>query len=300
MEVSFDITKDGSIVAQLALIKSAYRLGESVDGVVVINSGGEGSGRVLRYSAQLETHELVETSIATRPAHQVQHATRRLHADHHEATLDTARSGFSLAIPSGASPDFSTSGVKLQWSVRLTLLFVPPSKHPVPITPRGPGGHVRTGSAAGGGAASAGAGLNASQHGRSKSYAYGFEPQVAVPPSSVPTGSPHLLPVPNDDGGALQTVYRGVPDLGYVPILYDAPDHGFSQQQRPSVGHQRSSSSLSSFGSQQGKASTQQAQVAAGNVVLIPAKVETVECSIPIRVYPGNTPFTPAVTTFFA
>lgn len=36
--------------------------------------------------------------------------TRRLHAEHHETTLDSGRAGFALAIPSGATPDFATSG----------------------------------------------------------------------------------------------------------------------------------------------------------------------------------------------
>lgn len=35
--------------------------------------------------------------------------TRRLHAEHHETTLDSGRAGFALAIPSGATPDFATS-----------------------------------------------------------------------------------------------------------------------------------------------------------------------------------------------
>ena len=45
--VSYDINKDGYMVATLTLVKSAYRLGETVNGSVVINSG---DGRVLRVS----------------------------------------------------------------------------------------------------------------------------------------------------------------------------------------------------------------------------------------------------------
>lgn len=43
--MSYDINKDGYMVASLTLVKSAYRLGETVNGSVVINSG---DGRVLR------------------------------------------------------------------------------------------------------------------------------------------------------------------------------------------------------------------------------------------------------------
>ncbi|KWU45900.1 hypothetical protein RHOSPDRAFT_6340, partial [Rhodotorula sp. JG-1b] len=106
----YDINKDGNQVASLTLVKSAYRLGETVNGSVLINSG---EGRVLRVSARLETHELVETSIATMPAPKMRQITRRLHAEHHEMVLDSERIGFALAIPSGATPDFGTSGVKL-------------------------------------------------------------------------------------------------------------------------------------------------------------------------------------------
>lgn len=43
--VSFDINKDGYMVASLTLVKSAYRLGETVSGMIVVNNG---QGRVLR------------------------------------------------------------------------------------------------------------------------------------------------------------------------------------------------------------------------------------------------------------
>ena len=48
--VSYDINKDGYMVASLTLVKSAYRLGETVNGSVVINSG---DGRVLRVRSVL-------------------------------------------------------------------------------------------------------------------------------------------------------------------------------------------------------------------------------------------------------
>lgn len=48
--MSYDINKDGYMVATLTLVKSSYRLGETVNGSVVINSG---EGRVLRVSTNL-------------------------------------------------------------------------------------------------------------------------------------------------------------------------------------------------------------------------------------------------------
>lgn len=238
-------------------------------------------------SARLETHELVETSIATKSAAQLRQLTRRLHAEHHETTLDSARVGFALSIPSGATPDFATSGVKLQWSVRLSFLVIPPSPDapvvaPTPTrstlsslpspstTPPKPG------------------------HGRSKSFAYGFEPAVPLTlpaaPMIMPTGAAHLMPiVPNSlDAVQLHTSYRAVPDLGFVPVLFSSSTSLVNLEPAPGPlqrsvkgGIHRSTPSLSSLG---GSGST---FVSAPSVVLVPAKVETVECSIPIKIYPG-------------
>lgn len=305
LTVSYDINKDGYMVASLTLVKSAYRLGETVNGSVVINSG---DGRVLRVSAplshcshtthrflsqvsaRLETHELIETTIATKPAPQVRQITRRLHAEHHETTLDSARVGFALAIPSGATPDFGTSGVKLQWSVRLSFLVIPPSPDaplPNPNLPdreRRPT-HNRLPSSMANGTASA------TRHGRSKSFAYGFEPAVPLtlppPPMITPTGAAHLMPVLGArDTSTSHTSYRAVPDLGFVPVLFSSN----APEPPPAPGPLQRSASGASLHRSSGSLSASRAQVnpvQQASVVLVPAKVDTVECSIPIKVYPG-------------
>ncbi|GAA5898453.1 hypothetical protein JCM6882_007779 [Rhodosporidiobolus microsporus] len=302
-KVSYDINKDGYQVASLTLVKSAYRLGETVNGSVVINSG---EGRVLRVSARLETHELVETTISTLPAPRMRQMTRRLHSEHHEMTLDSARVGFALAIPSGATPDFGTSGVKLQWSVRLSFLIIPPSpdasanpnlpperrralfggRAPPPPPPPPPQNGPP------------------SRHGRSKSFAYGFEPAVPLtlpgPPMIAPSGAAHLMPVlprAGDPSPAQHVSYRAVPDLGFVPVPFSSaapePPPAPGPLQKTAAGaHHRPSPSVSIPRSQ--------SPLGNGSVVLVPAKVETVECSIPIKVFPSNTPFRPTVTLFDA
>lgn len=292
------------MVASLTLIKSAYRLGETVNGSVVINSG---DGRVLRVrpfqfcsllecllifvplqiSARLETHELVETSIATKSAPQLREVTRRLHAEHHETTLDSARVGFALSIPSGATPDFATSGVKLQWSVRMSFLVIPPSPDaPAPALPSKANG--RSSSPAPTPPA------KPATHGRSKSFAYGFEPAVPLTlpaaPTILPTGATHLMPVSEPlDPLSSHTSYRAVPDLGFVPVLFSSstpvaeplPSPGPLQRSVRAGSHMSTPSLSSVSGSRAPLFATQPA------VVLVPAKVETVECSIPIKVYPG-------------
>ncbi|SJX63674.1 uncharacterized protein SRS1_14424 [Sporisorium reilianum f. sp. reilianum] len=122
-KVTYDISKDGKVAAVLTLVRSRYRLGETITGVININNH-QSLARIARMSATLETFEEVQPSIATLPPGRLQRATRIVHAEHHESVLDKGRASFSLCIPSGASPEFVTSGVKLNWLVRLSFLTV--------------------------------------------------------------------------------------------------------------------------------------------------------------------------------
>uniref|UniRef100_V5EVF8 Rgp1-domain-containing protein n=2 Tax=Kalmanozyma brasiliensis (strain GHG001) TaxID=1365824 RepID=V5EVF8_KALBG len=126
-KVSYDIAKDGKVAAVLTLVRSRYRLGETITGVININNA-HSLARIARMSATLETFEDVQPSIATLPAGRLQRVTRIIHAEHHESVLDKGRASFSLCIPSGASPEFVTSGVKLNWLVRLSFLTISATK----------------------------------------------------------------------------------------------------------------------------------------------------------------------------
>ncbi|KAG2356055.1 Rgp1-domain-containing protein [Suillus spraguei] len=86
--VSYDVTKDGVKVAVLTFTKSAYRLGETVLGVL---------------SATLVTNESLPASLGTTNTS----TTRRTHAEHHASfTGSTLRTTFALDIPSDACPGF--------------------------------------------------------------------------------------------------------------------------------------------------------------------------------------------------
>ncbi|KAG2342648.1 Rgp1-domain-containing protein [Suillus weaverae] len=101
-KVSYDVTKDNVKVAVLTFTKSAYRLGETVLGVVEINERG-GRGKVISLSATLETSETLPASLGTTNTS----ATRRVHAEHHASfTGSTLRTTFALDIPSDACPGF--------------------------------------------------------------------------------------------------------------------------------------------------------------------------------------------------
>jgi hypothetical protein len=120
-KVSYDISKDGQIAATLTLIKSKYRLGDVVMGVVTINAA-DCIAKVVRVAATLESHEEIEATLATLPPGRVQKLTRIVHASCHDSTLDAGQAHFSLPIPSGATPNFETSAVRLNWTIRLAFL----------------------------------------------------------------------------------------------------------------------------------------------------------------------------------
>lgn len=134
------------------------------------------------------------------------------------------------------------------------------------------------------------------------------------------------------DHSPSSTSYRAVPDLGFVPVLFSSvpeppPSPGPLQRSASGTLHAPNSPSLSGVSSPGGgmmspggsKNSWNPSLHRQASVVLVPAKIETVECSIPIKVYPGlvlscsclvldladfigsfvrNTPFRPTVTTF--
>ncbi|KAL7416950.1 Rgp1-domain-containing protein [Mrakia frigida] len=149
-KASYDIEKDGQVVAVFTLVKSAYRLGETVLGVLNFNQG-ETSRRVLKCSALLQTHEIIPSSLqspATLSAspNLLNKPLKKTHADHHSSlTLHTTRLPFSLDIPSpgtaggagiapsfvlraGEGEDIKAGGV--EWKIRLSFLVsVPPKQH---------------------------------------------------------------------------------------------------------------------------------------------------------------------------
>ncbi|KAH9947070.1 Rgp1-domain-containing protein [Amylocystis lapponica] len=145
-KASYDVNKDGVKVAVLTFTKSAYRLGETVLGVVELNERAS-RARVLKLSAMLEAHESLPGSISSAPNSR---HTRRVHAEHHSSFMpSTLRTTFSLDIPPDASPAFQVgisedvSGKRgvpllggLEWKVRLCLLVAVAS----PTACKGPDG----------------------------------------------------------------------------------------------------------------------------------------------------------------
>lgn len=249
-------------------------------------------------SVKLESHEQIETTISVKRPAQVRAATKRLHWEHHELVMDMSRVPFALSIPSGGTPDFATSGVKLQWSVRLAFLIIPPST--LPSTPvQKMVQHHRTASSNFSRDKEARPELNA--HNRSRSFAFGHthDTMKNVDPVPILNGIHHIMPIPAESSDE-QTSYRGIPDLAFSPILFQsAEDAVRASSVMSSVSPDASPQASMSPSSLWGGFHSEPPQVH-GSVVLMPGRTEIVECAIPIKVYPSCTPFEPATGVFYA
>ncbi|KAI8341173.1 Rgp1-domain-containing protein [Chlamydoabsidia padenii] len=115
----YDICKNNQRVAKLQLTKMAHRLGEPILGVLDF---GEATLSTYKVSIFLESQELVESSISLRQPQHIARVSRKCHSEFHAFCLNNRRLAFSLPIPSTASPDFQTTGVKLQYNLKFEFI----------------------------------------------------------------------------------------------------------------------------------------------------------------------------------
>ena len=120
----FEIARNGLRVGVVMLTRPAYRLGEVVTMAVDFSLA-----EIPCYAvhAALETSEKVDHSLALRSEASIHRVTRKVHVSSSETTLYSRRIVFTPAIPINATPEFVTSGVSLEWKVRLE--FVVPVHH---------------------------------------------------------------------------------------------------------------------------------------------------------------------------
>ncbi|OAQ23475.1 Rgp1-domain-containing protein [Linnemannia elongata AG-77] len=119
---SYDICKNNVPVAKLSLIKTRFKLGETVHGVISFSSREIPTYQI---SVTLETVEAIEPNFACRSAAQTAKLTKRVHAELHESCIDTMRTSFSLCIPPTATPEFKTSTLTLKWYLRVEFITGP-------------------------------------------------------------------------------------------------------------------------------------------------------------------------------
>ncbi|KAH7155353.1 Rgp1-domain-containing protein, partial [Dactylonectria estremocensis] len=119
----FEIARNGQRVGVVMLTRPAYRLGEVVTMAVDFT---DADIPCYAMHATLETSEKIDPSLAVRSESSIHRVTRKVHAASSEATLYTRRVTFNATIPITATPEFVTSGVSLDWKVRIE--FVVPSQ----------------------------------------------------------------------------------------------------------------------------------------------------------------------------
>lgn len=115
----FEIARNGRRVAVVILTRPAYRLGEVVTMVIDFSDA-----EVPCYAvhSDLETCEKVDQTLAMRSEAGVQRVTRRVVVSASEAALYARRVVFTATIPVAATPEFITSGVSLEWKVRVEFV----------------------------------------------------------------------------------------------------------------------------------------------------------------------------------
>lgn len=112
----FEIASGGRRIAVVTLDRPLHRLGETVT-VVVDYSNSDVVCSSLR--ATLETCEKVAPSLAVRSTATISRVTRKVYASRAENVLFVQRSVFTPTIPVLVSPTFITTGVSLDWFVKL-------------------------------------------------------------------------------------------------------------------------------------------------------------------------------------
>ncbi len=291
------MTKEDVKVAVVTFMKSAYRLGETVQGVLDCNEISN-RARILKvcsrcsskcisidffvlpmsqFSITLEAHESLPPYLSNQPSSR---SVRKIHAEHH-CSLATSclRSPFALDIPSDASPAFlcdvnslddGTGG--LEWKIHLRLLVSIAS----PNARKGYNG-LRA--------------KQLEQDGPTGDWGTAFTATGTIIPlerlSNPRSSSNNSLslwsPTSPRSPSASWTSYLFSPFLGPVERPYHDGDEEVEEEDGP-----RQSSDDGYF----------QPRDDGFDIDWSEMKVETVECEIPIRVWPGNTEFRPQDVVF--
>ncbi|EME89556.1 uncharacterized protein MYCFIDRAFT_55934 [Pseudocercospora fijiensis CIRAD86] len=120
----FNIARSGEPVAVLTILRPAYRIGEAVTGTLDFtapSTAADAEQQAPTYSVliELESAEHVDPSLALRSASSINRVTRRVYAAARENTIFARQISFNLTIPPSAVPTFETTGVNLNWRLKV-------------------------------------------------------------------------------------------------------------------------------------------------------------------------------------
>ena len=115
----FEIARNGQRVGVVMITRPAYRLGEVITMVVDFT---DAEIPCFALHCTLETSERVDSSLAVRSESSISRVTRKVFASSSEATLYSRRVVFTPTIPITATPEFVTSGISLEWRIRVEFV----------------------------------------------------------------------------------------------------------------------------------------------------------------------------------
>ncbi|OAA41341.1 intracellular protein transport protein (Sat1) [Metarhizium rileyi] len=115
----FEIARNGQRVGVVMLTRPAYRLGEVVTMAIDFTDADIPCYAV---HTTLETSEKVDASLAIRSESSIQRVTRKVYVASSEAAMFSRRTVFTPTIPISATPEFVTTGVNLEWKIRVEFV----------------------------------------------------------------------------------------------------------------------------------------------------------------------------------
>lgn len=122
----FEIARNGQRVGVVTLNRAAYRLGEAVT-LVVDFSNADIPCYAVHFALE-SAERIADPHLALRSDASVHRVTRKVHAAGSDAALYARRLVFTPTIPVTGTPEFVTSGVALEWKIRVE--FVVPGPDP--------------------------------------------------------------------------------------------------------------------------------------------------------------------------
>ncbi|PNH75660.1 hypothetical protein VD0001_g1936 [Verticillium dahliae] len=119
----FEIARNGQRVGVVTLTRAAYRIGEAV--TMVVDFSNADVPCYALHCALESAERIADSQLALRSEASVHRVTRKVYASSSDTALYGRRLVFTPTIPINATPEFVTSGVALEWKIRVE--FVVPS-----------------------------------------------------------------------------------------------------------------------------------------------------------------------------
>lgn len=116
---TFNIARSSLAIATLKISRSALRLGDLL--ICVMDFSGA-TLPCYAVEASLESSERVDPSLAIRSPQSVERVTRRVWARTAECAVGAQRASWSFQVPAAGTPSFATTGVGVEWCVRVEIV----------------------------------------------------------------------------------------------------------------------------------------------------------------------------------